>query len=93
MLKEEEYPLMVRVMLGPHEDVAKLYLVDRKTTDEISPEVAQFLNLTLVECNAILEKYRQEEQREERRVLTKCVLFKSKCSLFIPRLKDISIVS
>lgn len=34
-LKENEYPLITRIMLGPHEDVAKLFLVDAKKTDEI----------------------------------------------------------
>lgn len=39
-LQDDEYPLLVRVMLGPHEDVAKLYLMDRENTDEISSEVS-----------------------------------------------------
>ncbi|XP_014262185.1 ras association domain-containing protein 4 [Cimex lectularius] len=71
MLKEDEYPLLTRVMLGPHEDVAKLYLMDRTTTEEISPEVAQFLNLSMFECNAILEQYNTEQAREERRIQAK----------------------
>ncbi|KAF6208288.1 hypothetical protein GE061_016742 [Apolygus lucorum] len=71
MLREEEYPLVTRVMLGPHEDVAKLYLMDRTTTDEISPEVAQFLNLSMFECNAILEQFNTEQAREERRIQAK----------------------
>lgn len=71
MLREDEYPLVTRVMLGPHEDVAKLYLMDRTTTDEISPEVAQFLNLSMFECNAIMEQFNSEQAREERRILTK----------------------
>ncbi|CAB0004351.1 unnamed protein product [Nesidiocoris tenuis] len=71
MLKDDEYPLVTRVMLGPHEDVAKLYLMDRTTTDEITPEVAQFLNLSMFECNAILERFNSEQAREERRVQIK----------------------
>ncbi|XP_046667751.1 uncharacterized protein LOC124359227 [Homalodisca vitripennis] len=70
-LQDEEYPLLVRVMLGPHEDVAKLYLMDRHSTDEISCEVAQFLNLSTTECRAILERYSYEEEREVRRVKAK----------------------
>uniref|UniRef100_A0A023F2L5 Putative ras gtpase effector rassf2 n=1 Tax=Triatoma infestans TaxID=30076 RepID=A0A023F2L5_TRIIF len=71
MLRDDEYPLVTRVMLGPHEDVAKLYLMDRTTTEEISPEVAQFLNLTTSECNAILEQYNCQQARDERRILSK----------------------
>ncbi|XP_073815317.1 ras association family member [Musca autumnalis] len=70
-LKENEYPLITRIMLGPHEDVAKLFLVDAKKTDEISNEVAQFLNLSLPECRAILERYDQELEREVTKVKDK----------------------
>jgi Ras association domain-containing protein 2/4 len=34
-VKEEDYPLLVRVLLGPHEDVAKLFLMDDHVTSEI----------------------------------------------------------
>ncbi|RZC41344.1 LIM and/or RA domain containing protein [Asbolus verrucosus] len=34
-LKEEEYPLLARVLLGPHEDVAKLFLMDSHNTPEV----------------------------------------------------------
>nr|CAD7397078.1 unnamed protein product [Timema cristinae] len=70
-LREDEYPLVVRVMLGPHEDVAQLFLMDRQNTQEISSEVAQFLNLSVVECRAILERYNAEEDREKRKVRSK----------------------
>ncbi|XP_063238101.1 ras association domain-containing protein 2 [Bacillus rossius redtenbacheri] len=70
-LRDDEYPLVVRVMLGPHEDVARLFLMDRRSTEEISSEVAQFLNLSLPECRAILDRYDDEEQREVCQVLTK----------------------
>lgn len=70
-LRDDEYPLLVRVMLGPHEDVAKLFLMDRQNTQEISCEVAQFLNLSIAECRAILERYQDEEEREMKRVRLK----------------------
>lgn len=34
-LKDSDFPLITRVMLGPHEDVARLFLVDTRKTDEI----------------------------------------------------------
>ncbi|XP_046393955.1 ras association domain-containing protein 4 [Ischnura elegans] len=70
-LRDDEYPLLVRVMLGPHEDVAKLFLMDRQGTEEISSEVAQFLNLSIAECRAILEQFNQEEEREAKRTRAK----------------------
>ncbi|XP_049762968.1 uncharacterized protein LOC126090739 isoform X3 [Schistocerca cancellata] len=70
-LREDEYPLLVRVMLGPHEDVAKLFLMDKQNTEEISNEVAQFLNLSITECRAILMRYQEEEERETKRIKAK----------------------
>merc|ERR1719239_1801714 len=43
IISEAEFPLLVRVRTGPHEDVAKLYLMDRTRTEEISQQVAAFL--------------------------------------------------
>uniref|UniRef100_A0A8D8DF25 Ras association domain-containing protein 2 n=2 Tax=Culex pipiens TaxID=7175 RepID=A0A8D8DF25_CULPI len=70
-LKEDDYPLVTRIILGPHEDIAKLFLMDGQQTPEISSEVAQFLNLSIPECRAILERYHEEEQRELLRIRTK----------------------
>lgn len=54
----------VRVVLGPHENVARLFLVDKLSTPEISSDVAQFLNLSLAECHGILQRYHYEEERQ-----------------------------
>lgn len=70
-LKEDEYPLLTRVLLGPHEDVVKLYLMDSHNTPEVSSEVAQFLNLSLVECRAILGQYYAQEEKEVARLKEK----------------------
>lgn len=63
-LRDDEYPLEVRVVLGPHETVARLFLVDKLSTPEISSDVAQFLNLSMAECQGILQHYRYEEERQ-----------------------------
>ena len=39
-IKEEECPLLARVLLGPHEEVVKVFIMDKKQTDEISNEVS-----------------------------------------------------
>lgn len=70
-LKDEEYPLLVRVLLGPHEDVVRLFLMDGHSTPEVSSEVAQFLNLSPVECRAILNQYYSQEEREVARIKEK----------------------
>ncbi|XP_034230928.1 uncharacterized protein LOC117639389 isoform X1 [Thrips palmi] len=63
-LREDEYPLVTRILLGPHEDVARIFIVDRHSTSEVSNEVAQFLNLSVAECSAIIEVYQKEEDKQ-----------------------------
>uniref|UniRef100_A0A182FMM3 Uncharacterized protein n=2 Tax=Anopheles albimanus TaxID=7167 RepID=A0A182FMM3_ANOAL len=67
-LRDDDYPLVTRVILGPHEDIARIFLMDGQQTPEISSEVAQFLNLSIPECRAILGRYHEEEQRELHRI-------------------------
>ncbi|KAJ8972188.1 hypothetical protein NQ314_000318 [Rhamnusium bicolor] len=86
-LKEEEYPLLARVLLGPHEDVVKLYLMDSHNTPEVSSEVAQFLNLSLVECRAILSQYYSQEEREVARIKEKYNEMKIRISHRMEQLK------
>ena len=74
-LREDEYPLEVRVVLGPHENIARLFLVDKLSTPEISSDVAQFLNLSLPECHNILQRYNYEEERQILIIQEKYVIF------------------
>ena len=49
-LTDSECPLLTRVNLGPHEDAAKIYVMDNRTTD-IRHEVRNFLYYEqVVEC-------------------------------------------
>lgn len=70
-LGNDEFPLVSRLMLGPHEDVSKIFLMDSHATPEISNEVAQFLNLSIPECKAILVRYEEEQDREIFRIKLK----------------------
>lgn len=70
-LKDDDFPLIQRIMLGPHEDVARLFLTDSQVTTEISCEVAQFLNLSELECKSILDRYDDELNREVLKVKDK----------------------
>lgn len=70
-LLDDEYPLVVRLIQGPHEDVSRLYLMESRTTDEISCDVAQFLNFSIPECKAILAGYDAEEEKHIVAVQTK----------------------
>ncbi|XP_050314657.1 ras association domain-containing protein 4 [Anthonomus grandis grandis] len=84
-LKDDEYPLLTRVLLGPHEDVAKLFLMDSHSTPEVSSEVAQFLNLSLVECRAILNQYYSQEEKEVARLKEKYLKMKQAITQLMER--------
>ena len=71
MLAANECPLLLRVEMGPHEDVAKFQLMELKHTTEIRPEVAQFLKFTYAECRAIVDMFYDEEEREIERIKRK----------------------
>ena len=43
LIGESEFPLLLRVRLGPREDIAKLFLMDKNKTQEINHDVAQYL--------------------------------------------------
>lgn len=34
-LSNDDFPLLVRILIGPHEDVARLFLMDTQVTEEI----------------------------------------------------------
>jgi len=65
-VREEEYPLLLRVTLGADESSAKLFLVEREGEDshEVSAAVAQFIHLSDAECKSILRLFCEEEERE-----------------------------
>ena len=79
------------IRTGPHEDVAKLYLMDRTRTEEISQQVAAFLRLypmtlscfgmhffrfSYAELRSFLNMFYEEEEREADRIRTKFLLIK-----------------
>jgi len=76
IISETEFPLLVRVRTGPHEDVAKLYLMDRTRTEEISQQVAAFLRFSYAELRSFLNMFYEEEEREADRIRTKFLLIK-----------------
>jgi len=86
-LKDDEYPLLSRVLLGPHEDVARLFLMDSHTTSEVSNEVAQFLNFTIAECKGILNQYNTQEEREIFKVKNKYLELKRRIKQRMEELK------
>lgn len=51
-LKDDEYPLLTRIMLGPHEDVARLFLTDAHNTSEIRYFIHRSTSLPEYKCHS-----------------------------------------
>lgn len=87
LLGDNEFPLLLRVNLGPHENIAKFYLMDRRATVEIRHEVAQFIRFSYAELRAFLNMFYEEEEREAERIKEKYQLMRLKIMMRIGQLK------
>ncbi|XP_033103113.1 ras association domain-containing protein 4-like [Anneissia japonica] len=65
-LKPTDYPLIQRVKLGPDENVAKIFILS--SSDEVTPEVGQYVNLPETVLKGILNKYKEEEENEIKKI-------------------------
>ncbi|XP_033831989.1 ras association domain-containing protein 6 [Periophthalmus magnuspinnatus] len=69
-LCNKDQPLWERILQGPSEDIMKVFLMDREE-EEVSNDVAQYLNLELHILEHVLLKLREEESKEIERVISK----------------------
>ncbi|CAB1319137.1 unnamed protein product [Coregonus sp. 'balchen'] len=60
-LSDSDLPLWERVLQGPAENIMKMFLMDRDE-DEVSNDVAQYLNLELPILEGVLVKLKDEEK-------------------------------
>lgn len=69
-LTNRDQPLWERILQGPSDDIMKMFLMDMHE-EEVSNDVAQYLNLELPILEQVLLKLGEEENREIERVVTK----------------------
>ncbi|NXX23348.1 RASF6 protein, partial [Podargus strigoides] len=62
-LRSGDVPLLHRLLQGPSEEVAKLFLMDRDV-EEISSDVAQYIQFHLPFLESILHRINEEEEQE-----------------------------
>lgn len=62
-LKSNDVPLLERILLGPLEKIARVFLMD-KDAEEISSDVAQYIRFPLPLLESILHKLNEEEEQE-----------------------------
>lgn len=76
LITEKEFPLLLRVNLGPYEEIAKIYLMDKQKTEEISHNVAQFIKFSYAELRSFLNMFYEEEENEADRIRAKYLVIK-----------------
>ncbi|KAI3361991.1 hypothetical protein L3Q82_012339 [Scortum barcoo] len=69
-LSNTDQPLWERILQGPSDEIMKIFLMD-VDEEEVSDDVAQYLNLELPILEHVLLKLREEENREIQRVISK----------------------
>ncbi|CAK6954719.1 ras association domain-containing protein 6 isoform X3 [Scomber scombrus] len=67
-LSNRDQPLWERILQGPSDDIMKIFLMDMDE-EEVSNDVAQYLNLELPILEHVLLQIREEENREIQRVI------------------------
>lgn len=69
-LNDRDHPLWERILQGPSDDIMKIFLMDMDE-EEVSNDVAQYLNLELPILEQVLLKLTEEENMEIQRVISK----------------------
>ncbi|XP_028404862.1 ras association domain-containing protein 2-like isoform X2 [Dendronephthya gigantea] len=67
-LNNEDAPLMIRLRLGPAEDLAKIYIMEDTEENTIRREVAQYIHFATPVLQAFIVKFDEEEEREMKKI-------------------------
>uniref|UniRef100_A0A3Q2YNA1 Ras association domain family member 2a n=1 Tax=Hippocampus comes TaxID=109280 RepID=A0A3Q2YNA1_HIPCM len=63
-LKRSDFPLVLRVMQGPCEQVCKLFLMEEDLGEEVTYDVAQYIKFEMPVLQSFITKLKEEEDRE-----------------------------
>lgn len=63
-LKRSDYPLLLRVMQGPCEQVCKVFLMEADLVEEVTYDVAQYIKFEMPVLQSFITKLKEEEDRE-----------------------------
>ncbi|XP_030623723.1 ras association domain-containing protein 6 [Chanos chanos] len=69
-LGSSDFPLWERILQGPSEEIMNIFLMD-KDEQEVSLDVAQYLNLELPLLEGVLQKLEEQENEEIEKLITK----------------------
>lgn len=63
-LKDGEFPLVARVLSGPCEKIAKIFITEADLGEEVTYDVAQYIKFEIPVLDSFVEKLKEEEERE-----------------------------
>ncbi|TKS78321.1 Ras association domain-containing protein 2 [Collichthys lucidus] len=63
-LKRSDYPLALRIMQGPCEQVCKVFLMEEDLGEEVTYDVAQYIKFEMPVLQSFITKLKEEEDRE-----------------------------
>ncbi|XP_056139715.1 ras association domain-containing protein 2b [Lampris incognitus] len=63
-LKRSDYPLVLRVMQGPCEQVCRVFLMEQDLGEEVTYDVAQYIKFEMPVLQSFITKLKEEEDRE-----------------------------
>ncbi|KAL5505518.1 hypothetical protein EMCRGX_G006964 [Ephydatia muelleri] len=67
--RQEDVPLMVRLRLGPSEDIAKIFVLEVSEARplEVTEETANWMKFSEAELNIFIKKFNEEEDKERKK--------------------------
>uniref|UniRef100_A0AAX7V637 Ras association domain family member 2a n=1 Tax=Astatotilapia calliptera TaxID=8154 RepID=A0AAX7V637_ASTCA len=63
-LKRTDYPMLLRIMQGPCEQVCKIFLMEEDLGEEVTYDVAQYIKFEMPVLQSFITKLKEEEDRE-----------------------------
>ncbi|XP_053181109.1 ras association domain-containing protein 2b [Scomber japonicus] len=63
-LKRSDYPLVLRIIQGPCEQVCKVFLMEEDLGEEVTYDVAQYIKFEMPVLQSFITKLKEEEDRE-----------------------------
>ncbi|XP_053306609.1 ras association domain-containing protein 4 isoform X2 [Spea bombifrons] len=76
-LGETEFPLICRILHGPCERIARLFIMETDLGEEVSYDVAQYIKFEMPVLDSFVEKLKEEEEREIFKLTEKYNVLKS----------------
>ncbi|XP_028651440.1 ras association domain-containing protein 4a [Erpetoichthys calabaricus] len=76
-LKDTDYPLVSRILHGPCEKIAKIFLMETDLGEEVTYDVAQYIKFEMPVLDSFVEKLKEEEEREISKLMNRYRSLKS----------------